>query len=88
MAGHNMNPSRLGNLDVLRALAAIAVCFHHFKRDSITSIGVLSSVSSYGYLGVDVFFVISGFVIPLMLLKMKFTFGDSGSFLLSRFLRL
>ena len=88
MAGHNMNPSRLGNLDVLRALAAIAVCFYHFKRDSITSIGVLSSVSSYGYLGVDVFFVISGFVIPLMLLKMKFTFGDSGSFLLSRFLRL
>ncbi len=45
-------------------------------------------VFSYGYLGVDVFFVISGFVIPLMLFRMKFRLADSGSFLLSRFLRL
>jgi len=73
---------------VLRALAALAVCVFHFKRDSITSLDALWSVSSYGYLGVDVFFVISGFVIPLMLHKMKFSFADSGSFLFSRFLRL
>lgn len=83
-----MNQSRLGNLDVLRALAALAVCFFHFKRESITSIGSVSVISSYGYLGVDVFFVISGFVIPLMLFKMKFRLVDSGTFLLSRFLRL
>jgi peptidoglycan/LPS O-acetylase OafA/YrhL len=83
-----MNQSRLGSLDVLRALAALAVCFYHFKRDSITSLDAVWSVSSYGYLGVDVFFVISGFVIPLMLLKMKFTFVDTGFFLFSRFLRL
>lgn len=73
---------------MLRALAALAVCFFHFRRESITSTGAVSSLSSYGYLGVDVFFVISGFVIPLMLFKMKFRLADSGSFLLSRFLRL
>jgi peptidoglycan/LPS O-acetylase OafA/YrhL len=83
-----MNQSRLGNLDVLRALAALAVCFYHFETDSITSLNAVWSISSYGYLGVDVFFVISGFVIPLMLLKIRFTFTGAGSFLLSRFLRL
>lgn len=84
-----MNSSRLGNLDALRALAALAVCLFHFREDiAIRSIGVASSVFSYGYLGIDVFFVISGFVIPLMLLQMKFRLADSGSFLLSRFLRL
>lgn len=73
---------------MLRALAALAVCLYHFGRESITSIGTISSAVSFGYLGVDVFFVISGFVIPLMLYRMKYRFSDYGSFLIARFLRL
>ncbi len=40
-------------IDGLRALAVVAVIIHHFSRDALPS----------GYLGVDVFFVISGYVI-------------------------
>ena len=40
-------------IDGLRALAVIAVIINHFNKDILPS----------GYLGVDIFFVISGFVI-------------------------
>ena len=40
-------------IDGLRAFAVIAVIFNHFNREILPN----------GYLGVDIFFVISGFVI-------------------------
>lgn len=45
-------------IDGLRALAVIAVIVNHFNRDVLPS----------GYLGVDIFFVISGFVITSSLI--------------------
>jgi peptidoglycan/LPS O-acetylase OafA/YrhL len=50
-------------IDGLRAIAVIVVIINHFKESLLTS----------GYLGVDVFFVISGFVITASLLKRKQT---------------
>jgi peptidoglycan/LPS O-acetylase OafA/YrhL len=44
-------------IDGLRALAVIAVIVHHFHKDLLPS----------GYLGVDIFFVISGYVITASL---------------------
>ncbi len=44
-------------IDGLRAFAVIAVLLHHFNRTALPS----------GYLGVDIFFVISGFVITASL---------------------
>ncbi len=46
------------SVDGLRAVAVIAVIINHLNPDWIP----------YGYLGVDVFFVISGFVVTLSLL--------------------
>jgi peptidoglycan/LPS O-acetylase OafA/YrhL len=83
-----MNQQRLQNLDVLRAIAALAVCLYHFTLNGVSALAPAAAVFRYGYLGVDVFFVISGFVIPLMLFRMKFRYADSGSFLLARLLRL
>ena len=45
------------DIDGLRALAVVAVIIHHFNKDFLPS----------GYLGVDIFFVISGFVITTSL---------------------
>ena len=49
-------------IDGLRAFAVIAVIINHFNKD----------VMPNGYLGVDMFFVISGFVITSSLSRRKY----------------
>ncbi|MEE9426275.1 MAG: acyltransferase [Methylococcales bacterium] len=57
---------RLEIIDALRGLASLAVCwFHMTKWYPDGSLVKLSG--SYGWLGVEVFFVISGFIIPFAL---------------------
>ena len=80
---------RLDAIHCLRGLAALAVCLlhvsvattHHFP-DSITTIGNL------GGFGVPVFFVISGFVVPLSLLGSGYTIRSFPRFVLRRVTRL
>ena len=48
-------------IDGLRAFAVIAVIINHFNKDLLPS----------GYLGVDIFFVISGYVITSSLAGRK-----------------
>lgn len=63
------HPGRLYSLDLLRFLAALMVVLYHFSyRGNIggfteVSFPEISSWSKYGFLGVDLFFIISGFVI-------------------------
>lgn len=58
MQGIGQKKQYLGAIDGLRAVSILAVIINHFNADLLPS----------GYLGVDVFFVISGFVITLSLL--------------------
>lgn len=61
-----MNQARSGyrpDIDGLRAVAVLAVLLNHFSRDLLPN----------GYLGVDIFFVISGFVITGSLTKHEAT---------------
>ena len=77
--------TRFSNLDALRILAAVGVCFYHFNwRDE----SAISWLFAFGYLGVNVFFCISGYITPLVLVWSKFTYRDTGRFLISRFFRL
>ncbi len=61
---------RIEGLDVLRLFAALSVLLFHYAfrgaaADDLThvSLPALTPIAKYGYLGVDLFFVISGFVI-------------------------
>ena len=57
-------------IDGLRAIAVISVVFYHF----------LPEFFKFGYLGVDIFFVISGYLITFIILqeirKKKFSFTN------------
>lgn len=50
--------------------------------------GPIRASGAYGWLGVEVFFVISGFVIPLALLREQYSLSNYKTFLLKRLTRL
>lgn len=66
-----MQKDKILSINILRFLAAFAVVFYHYvfmftQRDYTSyNYGPLWSISHYGYLGVDLFFIISGFVIAM-----------------------
>lgn len=77
-------------LDSLRAFAAISVCLFHFvctTQGYITNQLALD-IFSIGKYGVQLFFVISGFVIPWAMYNAKFEFKSFFPFLLKRLARL
>lgn len=59
--------TKFNSLQVFRALAALAVVVHHTESSVAHFVGGtpgwLDAVCAYGYLGVDFFFVLSGFII-------------------------
>jgi len=81
----------LSSLDLLRGLAAVAVCYFHFTHgnpDFLSKTNILYQSGRYGFLGVDVFFVISGFVIPYAMYRGMYRFKNFGTFLLKRVIRI
>jgi peptidoglycan/LPS O-acetylase OafA/YrhL len=82
--------TRFEELDVLRFFAAFSVVFYHycfrgFTADNLqlTRFDFLSPIFRYGYLGVDLFFLISGFVI-----SMSAAGKDVRQFVVGRIIRL
>ena len=76
----------------LRGIAALAVAWFHFTSGQPVFLpegSLLRLSGSYGYLGVAVFFVISGFVIPYSLENMKYRLpGNAKEFAVRRFWRI
>ena len=65
-----MNKSRRIDIDVLRAISVISVIIFHLDKN----------LFPLGYLGVDIFFVISGYLITKIIIKdlenKKFSFKN------------
>ena len=81
-----MKPAeRIANLDTLRGIACLGVCWFHLTNDAD---GWLKSSGKYGWLGVPVFFVISGFILPYSLYHANYQINQYGRFLLKRLIRL
>lgn len=83
-------PNRVNEIDLLRFIAAfIVVLFHYsfrgFAADNYSNMPypALVPISKYGYLGVELFFLISGFVI-----LMTASSGSLRKFVVSRMVRL
>ena len=76
---------RINELDTFRGIAAMAVLLYHYTsryNEFFDSTSVLSF--SYGWMGVPLFFMLSGFVITLTVNRCKSPFD----FLYRRFIRL
>ena len=82
--------TRLHTVDALRGLAALAVAFFHTTsgNPSLMTGEPLQQVGRWGWLGVDVFFVISGFVIPFALERGGYHWRDAGRFIAKRVVRI
>ncbi|WP_081599255.1 acyltransferase family protein [Prochlorothrix hollandica] len=75
--------SQLEVINFLRGIAALSVAWFHFTNGNVDFLdpGLLKFSGKYGYLGVEIFFVISGFIIPYSLWRSQFnrlsvTYGD------------
>ena len=85
-----MTNKRVNEIDLLRFVAALAVVFYHYSfrghaadAMSVMSYPILAPASKYGYLGVELFFMISGFVILMTAAN-----GSLRRFAISRIVRL
>lgn len=79
---------RLGHIDALRGFAALIVCWYHITQGGkLLEEGTLREISALGHLGVDIFFVISGFVIPFSMWKDDYRLNHFPSFMWRRLLR-
>lgn len=85
-----MTSTRVNEIDLLRFFAALAVVFFHYSfrgyaadAMSIMPYPLLAPFAKYGYLGVQLFFMISGFVILMTAAN-----GNLRGFVISRFARL
>jgi len=80
---------RVREIDLLRFLAALAVVFFHYSfrgyiaQRTVMPYPLLAPVAKYGLYGVELFFLISGFVI-----LMTASSGDARKFIVSRVVRL
>src|SRR5579862_7385131 len=82
LLGSRLNPGYLPQLDGVRAVAVLLVLMCH-DSDTIGSIPILRDLGRVGWIGVDLFFVLSGFLITSNLIR-----GErSGAFLRSFYTR-
>lgn len=79
---------RLTGLDALRGLASLAVCWLHLTN-TYGADSFARASGSYGWLGVEAFFVISGFVIPYSMYRGGYVLRDNwAAFIGKRILRI
>lgn len=80
----------LHSLDYLRGIAAVSVCLFHFtdKHKYLPDGDLLKQTFQYGHFGVEMFFIISGFVIPYALSAGSYTLSRFMTFMKKRILRI
>lgn len=84
------NAKHISILDPMRGVAALAVVLFHYTGSVLPTIrpNALTDPMAYGKLGVQVFFVISGFVIPYALQRSGYTWSGLRLFMARRFTRI
>jgi peptidoglycan/LPS O-acetylase OafA/YrhL len=79
------------SLDSLRGIASLMVAFFHFSagnRIYLAETNPLREIGRHGWVGVEIFFIISGFVIPYSMYRANYTNRNLPRFLLKRITRI
>jgi len=81
---------KLAALDGIRGLAVLTVMMSHFERflPNAAAVAPLKTLFAYGWSGVDLFFVLSGFLITGILMQTKTSLNYFRSFYARRVLRI
>ncbi|TAG57478.1 MAG: acyltransferase [Cytophagales bacterium] len=80
----------LPQLNIIRGSAALMVCFFHLacgNSEYLNQNNYLDKISSYGYVGLDMFFVLSGFVICWSM-PQNYSYKDIFTFFKKRVIRI
>jgi len=80
----------LHNIQILRALAALLVVMHHLLPHYQVMGGdfyIIRVISEWGFIGVDIFFVISGFIMSYTTFEKDRTYANAKIFFKHRLLR-
>lgn len=80
----------LNNVHFIRAIASLAVCMFHLfagNRNLFPQPSLLKQTFSFGYLGVEIFFMLSGFIICFAIPK-DYNLNDFKAFIIKRVLRI
>lgn len=74
----------------MRGVAALAVVIFHYLGSILPTLrpNGMENIVEYGKYGVQVFFVISGYVIPFAMQRSGYTRGGLGNFMARRFVRI
>ena len=80
--------TRVAVVNALRGLAALWVAWYHVTGLLQPESSLLATLGRYGFMGVQVFFVVSGFVIPYALHRAHYELPQFPRFLAKRLLRL
>jgi len=78
--------NKIDTIQSLRGIASLAVAWSHLTASATYS--PLKFSGMYGWLGVEVFFVISGFIIPYALHRSNYQLRDFRTFFVKRLIRL
>lgn len=84
-------PTYIPVINSLRGLASLMVCIVHIgcmPHGLLDRNGLLYPILGQGYLGVMIFFVITGVVIPIALINGNYTYSLWGKFMLKRITRI
>jgi peptidoglycan/LPS O-acetylase OafA/YrhL len=79
------------SLDALRGVASLSVCLFHTalgNQEFLSKNNYVALLASKGWVGVEIFFIISGFIIPYSMHMAGYNYRFLGQFITKRFVRI
>lgn len=80
--------TEITSITALRGIAAMMVVLFHFTKGYFDEDSIIRNVFRFGWTGVEVFFVISGFVIVWSMINNAYHFINFKTFILKRLVRI